>query len=54
MRFLHYQPYTVAVNGVQSKMVKKSHHKIIEIMAGKGLLIHTLATAISSLLWIIR
>lgn len=51
MRFLYYWPYTLAAKGVQCEwnVVEKSHHKIIEIMAGKGLLIHTLASANASL-----
>lgn len=36
MRFLHYWPYTLAVKGVQCKMMKKTHQKIIEITAEKA------------------
>lgn len=36
MTFLHYWPYTLAVKGAQCKMVKKPHHKIIEITAEKA------------------
>lgn len=50
MSSLYYWTYTVAVKGVQCKMVKKSHHKIIAITTGKDFSIHTLATANPSLL----
>lgn len=36
MRFLHYWPYALAVKGVQCKMMKKPHQKIIGITAEKA------------------